>query len=590
MCGILNVISKTNQGLNLSACRRALSYLTMRGPDLTTYEVLWEGRIFFGQTVLSLTGDLKSCRQDNMKSVSGRYHLSYNGEVYNYKELNSKWLNGKTKIPEEKSDTEILVNLHEVLPKEKIPILLEGMYAYTLLDSEEHTLSICGDLQGEKSLYIYEDQQLVIIASEIGAIRTILPRVKIEPQAFRDYFRTRHFMTFESTPYSGIRKLGPGQQETLNMNSMDWSNTQSHHLHDLIDPEKIKENQNRSVESLVDELDSLMIDCVKQMLPEDRKYAAVVSGGVDSSLITYYLVKYGDPDLLVAVNHVGKDNISKDLLGFEKAFGRTINVIDIDQASYGREIERCQKACNSPLFTHSLIGQAVQSALVRSFGCRVLFGGDGADELFGGYGCYLGKHRSNSKFCPSPYATCTEPKIDFLVDDSSSIESYLSKAWNSSLNAYCDVDNQITQAMMYCDAAYQMPSVVLRGADLMSMIWSVEARSLFVRKAIISFALNLPASFKACNDPGIPSLLQSKFILKKLFLRCFPEGLLVEKQGFSGFPNESGTYLGNLEDYLALDFLSIPKEKINESLLDRATMWKLINVEYFLRWNQSIIQ
>jgi|TARA_Y100000031_G_C8235927_1_gene393231 asparagine synthase (glutamine-hydrolysing) len=556
----------------------------MRGPDLTTYEVLWEGRIFIGQAVLSITGDLKSYSQDNMKSVSGRYHLSYNGEIYNYKELNSKWLNERTKISEDKSDMEILVNLHEVLPEEKIPILLEGMYAYTLLDSEKHTLSICRDVQGEKSLYIYEDQQLVIIASEIGAIRTIFPRVKIEPQVFRDYFRTRHFMTFENTPYSGIRKLGPGRHETFNLSSMKWSITHSYELHDLIEPEKIKQNENRSIASLVDELDSLMIDCVKQMIPTNRKYAAVVSGGVDSSLIAYYLVKYGDPEMLVAVNNIGKDRISKDLSGFEKALGRTINVIDIDQAAYSREIERCQKACNSPLYTHSLIGQAVQSALVRSSGCRVLFGGDGADELFGGYDCYLGKHRSSSKFSPSPYATCAEPKIDFLVDDSSSIQSYLSKAWKRSLNAYCDVDNQITQAMLYCDAAYQLPSVCLHGADLMSMIWSVEARSLFVRKAIISFALNLPASFKVYNDSGIPSLLQSKFIIKKLFLRYFPEGLLVEKQGFAGFPNESGAYLGNLEDYLALDFLGIPKEKINESLLDRATMWKLINVEYFLRW------
>jgi len=224
------------------------------------------------------------------------------------------------------------------------------------------------------------------------------------------------------------------------------------------------------------------------------------------------------------------------------------------------------------------------SHYVKNNNVKVLIGGDGADELFGGYDCYLGKHRSSSKFSPSPYATCAEPKIDFLVDDSSSIQSYLSKAWKRSLNAYCDVDNQITQAMLYCDAAYQLPSVCLHGADLMSMIWSVEARSLFVRKAIISFALNLPASFKVYNDSGIPSLLQSKFIIKKLFLRYFPEGLLVEKQGFAGFPNESGAYLGNLEDYLALDFLGIPKEKINESLLDRATMWKLINVEYFLRW------
>ena len=69
MCGILSVISKSGKELDLSACRRALSCLTMRGPDLCTYKV-WEGCAFFGQTILSITGDSIRCTDDQLESIT----------------------------------------------------------------------------------------------------------------------------------------------------------------------------------------------------------------------------------------------------------------------------------------------------------------------------------------------------------------------------------------------------------------------------------------------------------------------------------------------------------------------------------------
>ena len=139
---------------------------------------------------------------------------------------------------------------------------------------------------------------------------------------------------------------------------------------------------------------------------------------------------------------------------------------------------------------------------------------------------------------------------------------------------------------MYCDLAYQLPSVGMRGADLMSMMWSVETRSVFLRKPIVQFALNLPIRLKS-NPSEKNQLLQSKYLLKKLFLRHFPSELLVQKQGFSGFPNESAIYLGNLKDYSVLDLLGISYNELQINNNFRDTEWKLINIEHFLRhsWN-----
>ena len=586
MCGIFSVISKTEHPLDLSRCLRSLSKLSWRGPDLSTH-LLWGNNVFLGQSILSITGNIRSDQGDHLRSTSGRFYLGFNGEIYNYKSLENCWLTQKLGRNEQRTDSEVLVNLHETKSASEIPPLLDGMYGYVILDTQNKTITICRDPQGEKSLFIYENSDHIIISSEISPILSFNPSISIEPQSLKDYFCTRHMMLFERTVYSGIKQLPPGQIQSLDLHSLKWEKPVQQTMADWIMADKMDSNETRSVEDLLDELEAIMEKCVLEMIPK-RPFATVVSGGIDSSLVSSFLLKHGNPQLCVAINHVGKDQISNDLLGFEAALTRKVDVIDVDLAAYSAEIERCQKACGSPLFSHSFVGQSIQSAYVRSKGNRVLFGGEGADELFGGYACYLSNRSVNSRFCPSPY-TNYKPELSFVEDNSTLIQTELEEAWQFSIQAYQhlqDPEEQASQAMMYCDLAYQLPSVGMRGADLMSMMWSVETRSVFLRKPIVQFALNLPVRLKS-NTSEKNQLLQSKCLLKKLFLRHFPSELLVQKQGFSGFPNESAIYLGNLKDYSVLDVLGISYNELQKKNISRDTEWKLINIEHFLRhsWN-----
>lgn len=488
MCGILTVVNKTSKELDLASCRRALSYLTLRGPDLTTYKV-WDGHLFLGQTILSITGNIPKDDQ-HLSSVSGSYQLVLNGEIYNYQELKTRWLDGKVNIPSYTgTDTQVLVNLHEILPARDIPKLLDGMYAYTIWDKKRKTLSISRDIQGEKSLYIYEDKKVIIVSSEISPILCLIPSLKPDPQVLRDYFHTRHFMFLERTLYKGIRQLLPGQWETLDLKTMNWGKPARYEISSWISPEKMKINEKRSPDDLTDEMDALMVRTVKEMIPQGRKFAAVVSGGVDSSLIAYYVKKLRQPDVLVAVDHIGKDKISMDLSRFEKVLDQKINILHVDALAYSSEIMRCQKVCRGPLFAHSFVGQAIQSAFVRAQGCRVLFGGDGADEILGGYPCYVEKREGRGKFSPSPYTTFyQDANMAFKVDHTKTLEKELAGAWQKSLAAYQhleDKDEQTVQAMMHCDFTWQLPCVGLRGSDLMSLMWNIETRSFFVRRPIV---------------------------------------------------------------------------------------------------------
>lgn len=585
MCGILVVLSK-KEPIDPSRCGRALATLNWRGPDIGHHSV-WEDRLFLGQTVLSITGDPREGVGEYHRSDSGRYEVYFNGEIYNFRELADRYLVHQNGLPlRYGTDTEVLASLHEVMAPDLVPPLLDGMYAYVLFDRKTKQLKLFRDIQGEKSLYFYEDDGQVIISSEIRTILSLVPGLSADSQALRDYFHTRHLMLFGRTVYSRIREILPGNRYTLDLNSYQWSQKSILNLKQWVDPKRMEDNARRSVDSLVDELDELFERAVFEMIPSERKYASVVSGGIDSSLISHYVVKRGNPQLLIAVNHIGKDKISCDLSGFEKILGRSIDILQVDAPSYIAEISRCQKACGHPLPAHSFVAQALQADHVRSQGCRVMFGGEGADELFGGYSAYLTPQVPSGRFSPSPYTGYQNPVVGFDENYPELIENDLAFAWKDALDVYEFVNDPYDRtalAMMYCDTAYQLPAVGLRCADLMSMMWSIETRSVFLRRALIQFALNLPVTLKANRQEETPLLLRTKQLLKRLFLRHYPSELLVEKQGFAGFPNEAARYLGNPLDYLAIGRLKIRRDSLPIGLFNRSCEWKLINTEYYLR-------
>lgn len=588
MCGILAVISKQQDAAEHAAQnRRALSQIIWRGPDSMSSST--QENLFLGQTILSLTGELTHEAGMHLQSGSNRFQLLFNGEIYNFRELAATYLekSKKFKVTNETTDSEVLINLYEVLEASEIPKLLDGMFAYVVFDKREKVLHVCRDVQGEKSLYLFEDSLSIVISSEITPILLLKPHIEKDYESLQSYFLSRHCMQREHTMYKGITQFSIGSETTFNLKTFAKKTRLYLQLSDFITPEKMSSWTTRSMDSLVDELDDILKRSVKTMVP-NRLFASVVSGGVDSSLLSRYITNLRRPNCLVAVNHRGKDCISSDLIGFEKVLDQKIDLLDVDLLQYANEIHRCQRVLQAPLFSHSFVGQAIQSRHVRNLGCKVLFGGEAADELFGGYACYLdaGRRTSKSVTSPSLYSGGFDHGLKWKSPPSERFQAELVSSWEKAQAAYSfikNIEERNAQAMMFCDLEYQLPNVGLRGGDMMSMMWSIETRSIFLRKDVIAFALNLPLFAKSDASAGIAPLMRSKPILKKLFLRYFPGELLYEKQGFSGFPNESKIYLGPLEDFIAIDAIGIDRSQVDLRHLKRETEWKLINAEYFLR-------
>ena len=578
MCGIFIVINKKSQPLNLSKCKTALNKMHRRGPDWSFYKII-KNNIFIGQTVLSMTGKKKKDINQHF-SKSKNYFIVFNGEIYNYEDLKSFSINSYNK---EISDTKVLVDLFDTKDLKIINQSLDGMFAYVVYDYKNNRFLIGRDPQGEKSLYIYENDKNIIISSEINPIIEFTNDRSIDVTILKSYFYSRHFLQFDKTIFKRIRNLEPGSLISLNLKNYKLTNLHKNLMQNNVSETAYNRNLSRSEDDLIEELDFLFKKNLKQMVPVNRNFASIVSGGIDSGLISNYLCKISKPQKVISLNHVGKDTLSDQIRFFEKSIKKKVYQYKIDADYYKKNLIECLKICNSPIHSHDFVGKFIISNEIKKDNCRALFGGDGADELFGGYETYR-QPISNKKLNYSAYTKIITPKLFTKNRGFHSYKNKIDKNWKNCLASYSflkNTDPQNRLAMMLLDSTIQLSSVGLRGCDLMSMYHSVETRSVFLRKDIVNFALNLPLKFKINLKKN--NLMSTKILLKKVFLKYFSKKLILKKQGFAGFPNEMVNYLGPNKNYIIKDVLKINNFNDKMNRIDKATAWKVYNIEMYLR-------
>jgi len=215
MCGVFIVVSKKNQ-LDIEKCRLCLDSLDHRGPDYKFDLVFNNKKIFMGQTILSITGKPQVNLNSYHCSNSGRYNIVFNGEIYNYKKLQSEYLRSKHFFTQ--SDTEVLVNLFDYLNPKKIAKLLRGMYAFGCYDKQKNFLYIFRDLIGEKILYKFEDDQSIIFSSEIKPILSYIQKFKVDMQKLYEYFFSRHLLTNTRSTFQKITPVVVGSAFKIDIN------------------------------------------------------------------------------------------------------------------------------------------------------------------------------------------------------------------------------------------------------------------------------------------------------------------------------------------------------------------------------------
>jgi len=514
MCGILGVIGQNTKPYD-SKIESMLFCLTKRGPDEKGITPLSRG--FFGQTRLSII-DISGGHQP-MKDNKEDIVITFNGEIYNYKEL-KKELGKKGHIFSTKSDTEVIIKTY-IEYGENCVNHFEGMFAFAIWDENKKQLFCARDRFGEKPFYYALESNNFIFASEIKAIYAATQkRFKIDKKSLDTYLTFMYVSPFR-TIFEDVKVLPPASYLIYKDNKISINKYWSLKKTDRIIP------YNEAKE----EIKRLLGQSVKKMMVADIEVGAFLSGGVDSTLITYFAQKESDHKLKTF--SVGYEDYINELpyaLEASKKFNTDHYTLQVtgDSLDY---IQMINEYFDEPHADSSNFPQYLVSNLA-STKVKVALTGDGADELFYGYGWYW-KHANLSwrhdfleKLISSPFDSYIKRLQIFNSSDKNSL--WLNQAPKFD---YVPVEiknsniDQLEKINLF-DLTYYLPGQLLTKIDRMAMMNSLEIRCPFLDRELVEFIFSLPNDYKT-------DLKNGKIILKEILAEIMPKKFVYRrKQGF----------------------------------------------------------
>lgn len=571
MCGIVGIFSLSE--LHVNEIEPMINSLHHRGPDANGYLQSAGRNVLFGHTRLSII-DLSNGGSQPMRSLSERYLLSYNGEIYNFKELKKTLLIADKKLKfRGQSDTEVLLNYIEIFGIDKTLEDIEGMYAFALWDEKERSLILARDRAGEKPLYYGLHRGVLYFSSELKAIKSKINNLEICNDAMRLLLKY-NCIPAPKTIYKNFSKLEPSTYLKFT-NPHEQPSTKKYYSL----PHSNQESSFTSDEDAISAFEEVMNNAVRSQMISDVPLGSFLSGGVDSSLITALMQKNSPSP--IKTYSIGFNNKSYDEAPFAKqisnAIGTDHNELYLNDKEMTDLIYDLPSIYCEPFSDSSQIPTYFVSKFA-SESVKVALTGDAGDELFGGYNRYLFVNKYWDHINSMPYTARKAISRILTQIPSNKITSYgsfmlktLNKKvpsdlggkvhkfanamrakdlnelhdintshWNenSSIyntqnfnmpNLYRDNITEINSAndMMRADFYGYLHDDNLCKVDRAAMSVSLETRVPFLDKNVINFASSLPFKYKIKNN-------ETKWILKEALFKNVSKSLFDRpKAGFA---------------------------------------------------------
>ena len=554
MCGIVGIASKIPQSQRawLAIGRDAMTH---RGPDDAGEWWSADGRVGLAQRRLSII-DLSPAGHQPMHDASGSLSIVFNGEIYNFSELRKELISMGYEF-QSHSDTEVILAAYRQWGTECLS-WLNGMFAFALFDAQQQTVFLARDRAGEKPLFYRLADGELRFASELKAllVDAKLPR-RIEPEAL-DCYLAMGYVPGELCMLQGFNKLPPAHTLLFDLKtgqSKIWRYWQL--------PELAKTQCLTDEVVLLDELESLLEDAVRRQMVADVPVGVLLSGGVDSSLITAMAVRASSQVQTFTIGFAGHGKLDETEHArlIARHFG-THHIELMAEDATADLLPQLARQFDEPMVDSSMIPTFLVSQLVRQH-CTVALGGDGGDELFGGYGHYSRLKWMQQKLESIPYpvrkgvALSAEKLLPVglkgrnwlqgmgvdLDKGLPLIASYFDATirrrllarqsdwflaaeaiFKSRVPEYPDLIQRATRM----DFANYLAEDILVKVDRASMLNSLEVRAPFLDDRLIEFAFGrVPSHLKATAQ-------EKKILLKRLTARVLPpEFDRQRKQGFS---------------------------------------------------------
>ena len=546
MCGILGKISLSDK-IQPDIMQNALDLMEHRGPDAKGEWISPDGNIWMGHRRLSII-DLSSLGAQPMLSFDKSFVIVFNGEIYNYISIRDE-LKAKGYPFKSDSDTEVLLNAWHCWGKDVLE-RLDGMFAFALLDVKENSIVLARDRAGEKPLYYSFTSRGLIFASELKSIlHCDIPVRKFNYQAL-DCLLGFGYVPGDMCIVEGAKKLPPASFLTLKIGE------DAPIVKPYWTPPKPLVNF-QSDEALLDKMDTILGAAVKSQMVADVPVGVMLSGGLDSSLVTAYASENDRDIYTFTVGFEGYGGADERHFARQVAqwFGTRHKELNVDGADPEIMSTLAAQCCEPNTDPAIIPGYLIYKA--SSEYCKVVMGGDGGDEIFGGYDRYEQWLKMKNQISSFPnrlkeIISYTSEKyfpiglkgrhylMQFATDFNHSIpikDNLFTMSERRSLLTgsvliqdttmlkcqMVEEELEFMERSMRYDFKGFLPENILTKVDRSSMLSSVEVRSPFLSKGILEFAM----------EEVHPELKRRKKILRQLAQRKLPHFINTQrKQGF----------------------------------------------------------
>jgi asparagine synthase (glutamine-hydrolysing) len=560
MCGIVGIASsheQCDQG-KLLLMRDTMHH---RGPDDRGVWINPDFSVGLAHTRLSII-DLSPKGHQPMSDSSGRYWITFNGEIYNYQDLR-EGLTAKGHSFQTKTDTEAILEAYREWGTECVTHL-NGMFAFAIYDSLDKCLFIARDRAGEKPLYYYHFNKRFSFASELKAFM-------VDPDFSRSYslealneYLAFGYISGTNCILKGVSKLPAGHALKFNLTSNDLTIWR---YWDLPNPIEAKEIDQSSEEELLEDIEDLLLDSVRMRMVADVPVGILLSGGLDSSLVTALAVKSASkPVRTFTITFPGHGTFNEGPYAniVAQHFCTEHTELEASEATY-ELLPRLATQYDEPMADSSMIPTYLVSKLIREH-ATVALGGDGGDELFGGYPHYSWLTRQDqlrqllpaavrksvstaaARFLPAGFhgrnyllslgGTTADSIAHVNVYFDNRLRQKLLKPCWEEISLYrnpqsakadlCLKDLGLVQQASLVDFQTYLTDDILVKVDRASMLNSLEVRAPMLDHRLIELAFSkIPGTKKANSNT-------CKILLRRLGRKLLPPELNLErKQGFS---------------------------------------------------------
>jgi asparagine synthase (glutamine-hydrolysing) len=534
--------------------------LRHRGPDDSGIYINRKKTVGFGHRRLSII-DIEAGHQP-MSNEDETVWITFNGEIYNYQDL-KKNLQQRHHFKTQ-SDTEVILHLYEERGEECVKFL-RGMFAFAIYDSRNNSIILSRDHLGQKPLYYYYHKEQFAFASEIKALLELKPQLReMDCNALYEYLTIR-IITPPRSMFKKIRKLKPGHQLVFRNGKVKigpyWQ---------LKYEPKLKND----FRSILNELNEQIRSTIKYHMVSDVSIGAYLSGGMDSGLVAAIMSRVSNEPINTFSGDVPYEDFSE--IPYARMVAERYSThhrelkIDLSLTKALPDLVWHLDEASDPLS----ICMFQLSKLTREH-VKVVLGGDGGDELFGGYDRYYGNvYASYYALIPEAIRRQLLERIlqkipegfwyrslshklrwmhhmSFYKGSSRYAKSlsyfYFSDAFKKKLytdkfieltgvfnpdfglRKHFDSDNaqEVIDKMLYVDCMTRMPDHPNMILDRMTMAHGLEARSPFLDHKLAEFCAQIPSGFKIKGT-------KRRYIQTQLAKKYIPAKVLKKKkQGFS---------------------------------------------------------